>query len=73
MFEFNTIVACGPKQMLNALKKQVQNKRYLAVCEEIMACGVGLCNGCVVKYDDNTFRRVCTDGPVLDGNRIVYE
>ncbi|MGE3062078.1 MAG: hypothetical protein AB7T10_00360 [bacterium] len=72
-FDFDTIVACGPKKMLKAVKDKANGKRYLAVCEEIMACGVGLCNGCMVKYDDNTFCRVCADGPVLDGNRIVYD
>ena len=72
-FDFDTVVACGPKQMLRGVKERINGKRYFAVCEEIMACGVGLCNGCMVKYDDNTFRKVCTDGPVLDGNRIVYD
>ena len=73
MFEFDTLIACGPKQMLKALKEKTKGKRYFAVYEEIMACGVGLCNGCAVKYEDNSFRKVCVDGPVLDGNRIVYD
>lgn len=72
-FEFDAIIACGPKAMLRAVKEKANGRRYLAVCEEIMACGVGLCNGCAVKYDDNTFKKVCIDGPVLDGNRIIYD
>ena len=73
MFDFNTLLACGSQQMLKALKSKTQNKRYLVLYEEIMACGVGLCDGCAVKYEDNSFRKVCTDGPLLDGNRIIYD
>lgn len=73
-FDFDTIIACGPKPMLKAVKENnIDNKPYYAVCESIMACGMGLCSGCTVKYTDSTFRKVCKDGPVLDGMRIVYD
>jgi len=38
-----------------------------------MGCGVGLCNGCSVKTEDGDFIKLCTEGPILDGKRIVYD
>lgn len=72
-FQYNTIFACGPKAMLKAIKEKTDKIKYYAVCEEIMACGLGLCNGCTVKYNDGTLVKVCTDGPVLSGEKIVYD
>jgi dihydroorotate dehydrogenase electron transfer subunit len=36
--------------------------------EERMACGLGLCYGCVVKTIDGKepYKRVCKEGPVFD-------
>lgn len=71
---YDSIVACGPFAMFKTIKEMNKDKkRFDAVCEEIMACGAGLCGGCTIKYDDGTFKKVCTDGPLLDGMRIVYE
>lgn len=73
-FHYGSILACGPEPMLKAIQKgNAANKKYFAVCERVMACGLGLCSGCTVKYNDNTFRKVCKDGPVLDGMRIEYD
>jgi dihydroorotate dehydrogenase electron transfer subunit len=35
--------------------------------EERMACGMGLCFGCVVETKDETnpYKRVCKEGPVF--------
>ena len=43
--------------------------------EKIMACGIGVCRGCVIdvikdgKIENAT---VCKDGPVFDGGEIVW-
>jgi len=72
--EFDSIIACGPFAMFKTIKNKINSKkRFYAVCEEIMACGAGLCNGCTVKFDDGTFKKICTEGPLLDGARIMYE
>ncbi|MBI5194351.1 MAG: dihydroorotate dehydrogenase electron transfer subunit [Nitrospirae bacterium] len=38
--------------------------------ESAMACGIGLCMGCVVKKKDNGYLLVCKDGPVFKGDEI---
>ncbi len=43
--------------------------------EETMACGFGVCLGCVIERraptnDFDRFARVCTEGPVFDAREI---
>lgn len=61
------IYACGPKPLLRylkdySLKRKV--KAYLSL-DRRMACGWGVCLGCVIKTDSG-FERVCKEGPVFD-------
>jgi NAD(P)H-flavin reductase len=37
-----------------------------------MACGYGACFGCVVATVDG-YERVCVDGPVFAGDRLVAD
>ncbi|MDR2018047.1 MAG: dihydroorotate dehydrogenase electron transfer subunit [Syntrophobacterales bacterium] len=64
------IFTCGPGLMLKGLKALIENDRVpcQALVEERMACGLGLCFGCVIETDDEAepFRRVCKEGPVFD-------
>ncbi len=67
-----TVYACGPTPMLKSLKtitKQRNIKAYLSL-ENPMACGYGVCLGCVVKTKDG-YIRTCVEGPVLDSNYIL--
>ena len=76
----NTVIfACGPKPMLRALKEFAAERDlplYVSM-EERMACGVGVCLGCVTKtagVDDHSKvcnARVCTDGPVFNARDLV--
>lgn len=43
-----------------------------ALLEEMMACGVGACRGCVVATRSG-YKSVCSDGPVFDTNELVLE
>ncbi|MBO8152914.1 MAG: dihydroorotate dehydrogenase electron transfer subunit [Candidatus Marinimicrobia bacterium] len=71
------IFACGPGGLL---KKAVTianrfNHDIEIALETVMACGMGLCQGCVVKYmaeEGEEFRLVCKDGPVFDGKKIIF-
>ncbi|HCP17218.1 MAG: FAD-binding oxidoreductase [bacterium] len=74
-FDFDTIVGCGPKEMLKSLKNYSvkKDKRFYAIYEEVMGCGIGLCNGCSVKMENGDFIKLCTEGPILDGKRIIYD
>jgi len=68
-----TIYACGPAQML----KQVSDiaKNIGAKCqvsyEERMACGFGVCSGCVVKTVSGN-KSVCVNGPVFNAEEILW-
>lgn len=68
------IFACGPENMLKSLKKLLENKRIpcQASFEERMACGLGLCFGCVKKTidEEEPYKRVCKEGPVFDLWRV---
>lgn len=64
------IFACGPEGMLKNLKRAIEKDRFTCqvLIEERMACGMGLCFGCVKKTTDDKepYKRVCREGPVFD-------
>lgn len=64
------ICACGPEAMYKALKSLLDPERITCqvLLEERMACGLGLCFGCVTKTSDENepYKRVCLEGPVFD-------
>ncbi len=70
------ICACGPLPMLTALGKLAMKAAcscYLSL-ESRMACGFGVCLGCVArkKTDDNRhpWVKICQDGPVFDAETL---
>ena len=73
------IYACGPTPMLRALKAsafRLDVQAYLSL-EERMACGIGACRGCAVRYvgpgtapDDVKMVRVCHEGPVFAAGEV---
>ncbi len=68
------VSACGPKPMLKALKnlsKETGHTLYMSL-EERMACGWGVCLGCVVKDPEGYYRRVCYEGPVFKAQEVVF-
>ena len=68
------VSACGPKPMLKAMGKAVResgHELYLSL-EERMACGWGVCLGCVVKDCNGRYRRVCYEGPVFNAREVVF-
>lgn len=72
------VLACGPHPMLRAVAG-ICGAREIpcqVAMEETMACGFGVCLGCVVEKrapesDFDRFVRVCTEGPVFDAREIV--
>jgi dihydroorotate dehydrogenase electron transfer subunit len=62
-----TVYACGPPQMLEAVRALCAERDIPAqlAMESGMACGFGACFGCVVPTR-NGYVRLCVDGPVLD-------
>jgi dihydroorotate dehydrogenase electron transfer subunit len=76
------VYACGPHPMLAAVagvchRRQVGCQVSL---EAYMACGYGVCVGCVVEVVTqegaspySRYRRVCLDGPVFDSRQVRWE
>jgi len=64
------VFTCGPESMMISLKELLKKKRVpcQASFEERMACGLGLCFGCVKKTvdEEEPYKRVCKEGPVFD-------
>ena len=58
------VLACGPEPMLHALHRLVPGAQL--AWEAPMACGFGACFGCVVELGGAP-RRLCLEGPVLEG------
>lgn len=70
-----TMYACGPTPMMKACHELAGERGvpcYVSM-EQVMACGVGACMGCVVKTTSGSgFARVCKEGPVFDSREIVW-
>lgn len=69
------IYACGPLPMLKAVQSfaKEENIPCQISLEERMACGMGVCLGCAVKYvgdDKVNYKHVCKNGPVFDANDV---
>jgi dihydroorotate dehydrogenase electron transfer subunit len=71
---WDEVWACGPVAMLAALAAVAREHGVRAqfAMEEHMACGVGVCLGCVVATHEGHVR-VCREGPVLDPRTIDWE
>lgn len=72
-----TILACGPREMLRDLAHAAEGRgsAMQAALENHMACGFGVCWGCVVAVregETSAYRRVCREGPVFDAREIVW-
>ena len=74
------LYVCGPNPMMKAVAAIAA--RFGAPCEVAletpMACGYGVCVGCVVEVHDfegayGRYRRVCVDGPVFDAAQVRWD
>jgi len=64
------VFACGPEAMFRSLRDLLAEERLpcQVLVEERMACGLGICFGCVRHTLDEAepYKRVCKEGPVFD-------
>lgn len=73
------VYCCGPMPMMRATHNvcQATGARCLASLEAEMACGDGVCLGCVVEanveIEAERMVRVCYDGPVFDTTLINWD
>jgi dihydroorotate dehydrogenase electron transfer subunit len=73
-----TLLACGPNPMFSALSRFLDGRGVACQVstEEPMACGYGLCFGCVVPFRDARgvrWAKSCTEGPVFPIEAIAWE
>ena len=68
------IYSCGPNPMLQRIKEMMtkMNKTCQVSLETLMACGFGVCLGCVINSTSalNPYKYVCKDGPVFYTSEI---
>ncbi len=78
------IYACGPEPMLKAIQQFCLEEGIPAQLsvESYMGCGVGLCQGCVIRkteidVKEHSYQRkyslVCKHGPVYHAKEIVFD
>ncbi|MDR0572221.1 MAG: hypothetical protein LBG48_05195 [Rickettsiales bacterium] len=76
-YQPSVIYACGPTVVLKTVAEwglKYKIRTELAM-EKEMACGVGVCRGCVIKIKKNEEiinATVCKDGPVFRGEEVVW-
>lgn len=69
------LYSCGPHPMLHACHQFAEKKgiQCWVSVEQIMACGVGACMGCVVKIiKEPGYARACKEGPVFSSDALVW-
>ena len=77
------IFSCGPSPMMKAVAKfSIENNIECDLAlETIMACGIGICQGCTIVKNtndsNNTYRNkfalACMDGPVFNLKNLEYD
>jgi dihydroorotate dehydrogenase electron transfer subunit len=65
------VLTCGSHAMMSALHAALRGRvaRLYASLEEVMACGVGVCMGCVTP-SVRGYVPICTEGPVFSGEDV---
>ncbi len=72
------VYACGPNPMMAAVASMISPEKvefYQSSCEEYMACGKGICQGCVIPVwngEETVYMRCCTEGPVFNGFEVAW-
>jgi dihydroorotate dehydrogenase electron transfer subunit len=79
-FQEPTLVyTCGPLPMIKNVHKICVERQWLcyASLEAEMACGEGVCLGCVIpakmEIENEMMARVCKEGPIFDTRDILWE
>lgn len=72
---YERALACGPDAMLKALGRLATAHGLDAELslEQPMACGVGVCLGCVVELEDGRLVPSCKEGPIFPVSRLARE
>lgn len=68
--DYDYFYTCGPMPMFRAIEKAANTSGQYSF-EERMGCGFGACMGCSCKTKYGS-KRICTDGPVLEREEIIW-
>ncbi len=76
-FKPEKIVSCAPHPVLKIVAETAQKYDIESevAMEKIMACGIGVCRGCVIQIKKDGIIQnatVCKDGPVFNGGEVVW-
>ncbi len=73
------IYSCGPEAMLAKVAEIAKDKNIdcQLSLERRMACGIGLCQSCIVECKESSsnetiYKMCCKDGPVFDSREVVF-
>lgn len=68
------LYACGPKGLLQAVAAMgLEGGTPTQVSlDEYMACGIGVCLGCMCEMNDGTRQRACREGPVFNARDVKW-
>lgn len=73
------VLTCGPWAMMKAVAEMCMATGVpgFASLESVMACGYGVCNGCVAKVKTATnvgyrYAKTCVEGTVMDCEALVW-
>jgi len=72
------IYSCGPTPVLKGVGEIAEKHNIISelALEKVMACGIGVCRGCVVKLmkeNEIVQASICKDGPVFLGSELIWE
>lgn len=76
------LFSCGPEPMLKAVQALALKNQIVCQLsvESYMACGTGLCQGCVVSKNNrdvsssaNNYSLVCIQGPVYGAQEVLFD
>ena len=73
------VYTCGPEPMMKRTSEiaSMHGLKIYASLEARMACGFGVCVGCIVETQaqsdqDSSYQRVCVEGPVFDASEVLW-
>jgi dihydroorotate dehydrogenase electron transfer subunit len=73
------IYACGPQAMLARVAQIAKDKAIdcQVSTEQMMACGIGVCQSCAVLCkvngsNETVYKLCCEDGPVFDSREVIF-
>jgi dihydroorotate dehydrogenase electron transfer subunit len=68
---YSAAMVCGPEPMMRAVSHLLHPLPTWVSLESYMACGYGVCMGCVVEMSDGSWSRACSEGPVFRSDQLA--